>query len=206
MEKIDLRKTLLDYYKATPRGFSLINLASFNYFMVDGQGDPNTNSSYVEAIELLYGVSYTLKFMSKNELDRDYVVPPLEGLWWADDMNTFITREKSKWNWTMMVMIPEGISKVYANSAIKAFNIRKPEIDVSKIRFDSFKEGLCVQILHIGPYDQEGQVLEELHKHFMPENKLAFNGKHHEIYLGDPRKSRPEKLKTILRQPVVRVK
>ena len=170
--------------------------------MVDGKGDPNTSHSYLEAIELLYGISYTLKFMSKDELGRDYVVPPLEGLWWAKDLNSFEKREKSKWSWTMIIMVPNGITKAFATKAIKTFKEKKPEANISKIRFDSLTEGLSVQILHVGPYDAEGQVLARMHKEFMPENNYVFNGIHHEIYLGDPRKTSPEKLKTILRQPV----
>ncbi|CAB4710090.1 unannotated protein [freshwater metagenome] len=202
MEKFDLKKTLPDYFKASPSKFSVVKLPKFNYLMVDGKGDPNTSHSYLEAIELLYGISYTLKFMSKDELGRDYVVPPLEGLWWAKDLNSFEKREKSKWSWTMIIMVPNGITKAFATKAIKTFKEKKPEANISKIRFDSLTEGLSVQILHVGPYDAEGQVLARMHKEFMPENNYVFNGIHHEIYLGDPRKTSPEKLKTILRQPV----
>ena len=140
--------------------------------------------------------------MSKNELGRDYVVPPLEVLWWAKEMKSFEKREKSKWSWTMMIMVPNGITKAYATKAIRTFKEKKPEANISKIRFDSLAEGLSVQILHVGPYDAEGPVLARMHKEFMPENNFVFNGIHHEIYLGDPRKTSPEKLKTILRQPV----
>ena len=202
MEKFDLKNTLPDYFKASPSKFSVVKLPKFNYLMVDGKGDPNTSHSYLEAIELLYGISYTLKFMSKDELGRDYVVPPLEGLWWAKDLNSFEKREKSKWSWTMIIMVPNGITKAFATKAIKTFKEKKPEANISKIRFDSLTEGLSVQILHVGPYDAEGQVLARMHKEFMPENNYVFNGIHHEIYLGDPRKTSPEKLKTILRQPV----
>ena len=202
MEKFDLKKTLPEYFKGSPSKFSVVNFPKFNYLVVDGKGDPNISPSYVEAIELLYGASYTLKFMSKNELGRDYVVPPLEGLWWAKEMKSFEKREKSKWSWTMMIMVPNGITKAYATKAIRTFKEKKPEANISKIRFDSLAEGLSVQILHVGPYDAEGPVLARMHKEFMPENNFVFNGIHHEIYLGDPRKTSPEKLKTILRQPV----
>ncbi|CAB4895927.1 unannotated protein [freshwater metagenome] len=204
MEKFDLKNTLPDYFKASPSKFSVVKLPKFNYLMVDGKGDPNTSPSYMEAIELLYGTSYTLKFMSKDELGRDYVVPPLEGLWWAKEMKSFEKREKSKWSWTMMIMVPNGITKAYATKAIKNFKEKKPEANISKIRFDSLTEGLSVQILHVGPYDAEGPVLARMHKEFMPKNNFGFNGMHHEIYLGDPRKTAPERLKTILRQPVTK--
>jgi len=180
----------------------VVKLPKINYLMVDGKGDPNTSPAYVEAIELLYGASYTLKFKSKKELGQDYVVPPLEGLWWAKDMKTFTTREKSKWSWTMMIMVPTDITKAFVAKAIKEFGEKKPKSDISKIRFDSLSEGTCIQVLHIGSYADEGPILSELHNDFMPNNDFTFNGHHHEIYLGDPRKTAPSKLKTILRQPV----
>lgn len=202
MEKIDLKKSLPDYFKASSGKFSVVKLPKYNYLMVDGAGDPNTAPAYVEAIELLYGASYTLKFMSKNELGRDYVVPPLEGLWWAKDMKSFEKREKSKWSWTMMIMVPNGITKSHVTKAIKTFQEKKPAAKTSKLRFESLTEGFSVQVLHIGPYDAEGPILSKLHNEYMPENNFEFNGKHHEIYLGDPRKTAPSKLKTILRQPI----
>ena len=202
MEKFDLKKTLPNYFKAQSGKFSVVNIPKSHYLMVDGKGDPNTAPEYVEAIELLYGVSYTLKFLSKKEAGVDYVVPPLEGLWWAKDVNTFENREKSKWSWTMMIMVPNEVSKVLVKVAIKNFQDKKPALDTSKLRFDSLSEGESVQVLHVGPYDAEGPILSRLHKEFMPENRFEFNGKHHEIYLGDPRKTEPSKLKTILRQPV----
>ena len=205
MIKIDLKRELPEYFKASTEQFSLHNFSEYKYFMVNGSGDPNTEASYETALQLLYGLSYTLKFKSKNELGKDFVVPPLEGLWWADDMKTFETREKSKWSWTMMIMIPEWISPDFQSIAIQDFIKKNPKVDLSNLRIDSLREELSVQVLHIGPYDAEGPTLEKLHKEYMPENNLTFNGLHHEIYLGDPRKSAPEKLKTILRQPVKRV-
>ena len=206
MDKFDLKKTLPEYFKASAGKFSVLTLPKINYLMVDGKGDPNTDPSYVKAIEVLYGTSFTLKFMSKNELGQDYVVPPLEGLWWAQDMKSFETREKSKWSWTMMIMVPNHVSKAFVAKSIKIFHEKKPEADVTRLRFDSLTEGLSLQTLHIGSYDAEGPLLSSLHNVYMPQNNFAFNGLHHEIYLGDPRKTSPEKLKTILRQPVKRTK
>jgi len=202
MEKLDLKKALPDYFKASSAKFAVVKLPKFNYFMVDGKGDPNKSPSYVEAIELLYGASYTLKFMSKAEKGEDYVVPPLEGLWWAENMKSFELKDKSKWIWTMMIMVPQEVSKTLVNKAFREFSGKKPAADLSKLRFDSLTEGSSVQVLHIGPYDAEGPILSKLHNEFMPENNYVFNGKHHEIYLSDPRKSAPSKLRTILRQPI----
>jgi hypothetical protein len=202
VEKIDLKKTLPHYFKAQADVFTIVKIPKCHYLMVDGKGDPNTALEYAEAIELLYGVSYTLKFLSKKEVGVDYVVPPLEGLWWADDMSTFERREKSKWSWTMMIMVPQEVSKTLVKEAVREFSGKKPAADVSKLRFDSLTEGSSVQVLHIGPYDGQSPILSKLHNEYMVENNYVFNGKHHEIYLSDPRKSAPSKLRTILRQPI----
>ncbi len=203
MNKIDLKKDLPEYFKANSKDFSVVKLPKCNYLMVDGKGDPNTSPAFEEAVQLLYGASYTLKFMRKSEFGDDYVVPPLEGLWWAKDMKSFAIGDKSNWSWTMMIMVPKAITRAYATKAIKAFALKKPELNCSKLRFESLLEGKSVQILHVGPYDKEAPVLSRMHNEFMPEKGLKFNGKHHEIYLGDPRRTALAKLKTILRQPVI---
>jgi hypothetical protein len=169
--------------------------------MVDGRGDPNTSESYAEAVAALFAVSYAVKFASKRQLGRDYVVGPLEGLWSADDPAKFVDRAKDEWEWTMMVTQPEWVTPSMVDDAIAA----KGDLPaVRRLRFARYAEGLAVQVLHIGSFDDEGPVLERLHHEFMPENGLAFNGPHHEIYLSDPRRTEPAKLRTILRQPVTR--
>jgi DNA-binding PadR family transcriptional regulator len=202
VEKIDFRKTLKKLYGPPAGKFEIIDVPAMNFFMVDGHGDPNKAPAYKEAVEALYSASYTLKFMCKKELSRDYTVPPLEGLWWADDMETFISREKDKWSWTMMIMVPDFVDRGTAMRAV-AEAARKKELPaLSRLRFERLEEGKSVQTMHIGPYDEEGPTLRRLHKEFLPQNGLVETGHHHEIYLGDPRKTAPEKLKTILRQPV----
>jgi hypothetical protein len=202
MERIDLKKRLRDYFASSPDHFALVTLPSFDFLMVDGEGDPNTSRDYAVAIELLYGASYTLKFKGKKELGVDYVVPPLEGLWWAHDARAFITGDKSSWCWTMMIMVPAELPHSLVLSALEDYQGKKPSAPVSRVRFESLTEGLVVQILHIGPYDAEGPLLARMHDEFMPDHALTFNGRHHEIYLGDPRRTAPERLRTILRQPV----
>ena len=173
--------------------------------MVDGHGDPNTAPEYTDAVESLYAVAYKLKFFSKK-IDRDYVVPPLEGLWWAEDMDTFSTaRDKSQWDWTMMIMTPEWITGEDTKQALKEVTQKKDFPSLEKLRWENYSEGLCAQILHLGSYDEEGPVLSRLHTEWMPDNGYVFNGKHHEIYLSDPRRVTSEKLKTILRQPIRKV-
>lgn len=202
--KTDFKVLYKDFYGPKKGEFSQVKLPKLNYLMIDGKGDPNTSKDYVAAIETLYAVSYTLKFFSKNELDHDYTVPPLEGLWWADKdkMDAFVTAKKSDWKWTMMIMVPDWITKAQVKTAIAAAKAKKPEVRDDQLRLESLTEGLCVQIMHIGPYSEEGPTLAKLHGEYMPEHGLTFNGKHHEIYLGDPRKTAPAKLKTVLRQPV----
>jgi len=202
MEKVDLKKRLPDYFAVSANEFSLVRLPPCHYLMVDGEGDPNTSPDYEQAIELLYGASYTLKFLSKKEGLLDYVVPPLEGLWWADDVQTFEAGDKSSWKWTMMIMVPPQVPESLVVKSLEDFHIKKPGAPISRIRYESLNEGLVVQILHVGPYDAEGPTLARLHEEFMPDNSLTFNGKHHEVYLGDVRRTAPERLKTILRQPV----
>lgn len=205
MEKVDFKKDLDYLYKPSSKEFSVITVPPLKYLMVDGEGDPNTSTEYVEAIEALYSVSYTLKFMSKKELEQDYVVPPLEGLWWADDMSAFAKGHKESWKWTAMIMVPDWITKSMVKQAVKTVSEKKENSKLGELRHETLKEGKSVQILHIGPYDKEGPMLSRMHHEFMPENSLIFNGKHHEIYMSDPRKVAPEKLRTVVRQPVKKV-
>lgn len=201
--KIDFKKSL-DSYQAKQGQFRLADVPQLNYLAIDGAGDPNTSQSYKDAISALYPVAYALKFASKKELDRDYVVMPLEGLWWADDMEAFTTGlDKSQWYWTAMIMVPDWTTTEMLHAAKSSVSGKNPDIDLSGIELRSLQEGLSVQTLHIGPYSGEEAVLRQLHEEFIPQNHLEMTGKHHEIYLSDVRKVAPEKLRTILRQPVV---
>ncbi|WP_157002104.1 GyrI-like domain-containing protein [Agromyces laixinhei] len=200
-EKYDVKRELPSY--TAPRGrFEIIEVPELAYCMVDGHGDPNTAPEYAAAVAALYAVSYAAKFQSKRELDRDYVVGPLEGLWSADDPAAFVTREKSAWSWTMMIWQPDWLTPELVAEAIAKAMPKAPAAGL--VRFEQLAEGSSVQTLHVGPYDDEGPTLARLHHEFMPEHGLRFNGRHHEVYLGDPRRTAPEKLRTILRQPVAR--
>ncbi|MGW8144966.1 MAG: GyrI-like domain-containing protein [Anaerolineales bacterium] len=202
MSKVDFKKEYKVLF-SPPREFVLLEVPEMQFLMVDGHGDPNVAQEYQEAVEALYAVAYKIKFASKKQLGRDYVVPPLEGLWWAEDMGAFTTaRDKSKWDWTMMIMTPEWISQEMYADAVEQVRQGKHPAALEKVRLERYNEGLSVQIMHIGSYDDEGPTLMKMHNEFLPENGYVENGKHHEIYLGDPRKLAPEKLKTVLRQPV----
>jgi hypothetical protein len=200
--KTDFKKTL-DCYQAKRGGFRLIDVPKLQYLMVDGQGDPNTSAAYSEAIAALYPVAYKLKFASKIEMGKDYVVPPLEGLWWAQDMESFTAaRDKSRWQWTLMLLTPDWITQeVFV--AIKAKIAQKnAPVHLDQVRLEFLEEGLCVQTLHNGSFDDEAPTLAKMHEEFIPQNGLRMVKKHHEIYFSDFRKVTPDKLRTILRQPV----
>ena len=203
MTKIDFKKEWKHLYRPLAKEFVVENVPPLNFLMIDGHGDPNEAPEYKEAIETLYAVAYKLKFMSKKEKDQDYVVPPLEGLWWAEDMDSFTTKQdKSDWDWTMMIMQPEWISREMFDLAVQQVEKKKNPPALSKLRLETYHEGLVAQIMHIGSYDDEAPTLTRLHSEFIPGNGYEQAGKHHEIYLSDPRKVAPEKLKTILRQPI----
>lgn len=202
--KIDFTKTL-DGYRAQRDRFRLLEVPDLQYLMIDGHGDPNTASEYTSALETLYPLAYKLKFASKRELGRDYVVPPLEGLWWAGDMEAFtVSRDKSQWDWTMMLMVPEWIDRELFEATVETLGRKTDRARLGEVRLETLAEGLCVQTLHVGSFDDEGPVLDRMHHGFIPENGLSLRGKHHEIYLSDARRTAPEKLRTLLRQPVSR--
>ncbi|GAC70272.1 GyrI-like domain-containing protein [Gordonia soli] len=202
--KVDHKKEILTY-SAWRGKYTIVTVAPARFLMIDGSGDPNTATAYSDAIATLFPVSYALKFHSRSHLDRDYVVMPLEARWWSDDMATFTSaRDKSRWRWTAMIMVPEWLTDADVEQA-RADVVAKggaPQLDA--LRVEELDEGLCVQTLHVGPYDDEGPLLADLHDRFIPEHGLELTGVHHEIYLSDARRTAPEKLKTILRQPVSR--
>ncbi len=200
MTKIDFKREL-DSYKAKRGEFQVLRVPTLQYLMIDGHGDPNTDPSFAEAIGALYPVAYALKFASKVGLGRDYVVMPLEGLWWADDMTVFASGDRARWRWTLMIMQPEWTDPAMVDDALaKAATKDVPGLD--GVRFESLEEGNCVQTLHFGSFADEAPVLRRLHDDFLPANGLGPAGRHHEIYLSDFRRTAPEYLRTILRQPV----
>lgn len=201
MGKIDFRKNLPTLYGAPIGRFADVEVPTLQFVKVDGHGDPNREPDYKRAIEWLYSVSYAVKFASKAKAGRDYVVPPLEGLWWADDPADFVERRKHLWRWTMMIMVPDFIDRPLFDAAITKTRDKLGE-PPETLRLESLDEGRSLQTLHIGSYDDEGPILAKLHDEVMPAQRLTFAGPHHEIYLSDPRRTPPEKLKTILRQPV----
>jgi hypothetical protein len=202
MEKIDYKKKLKHLYKPSAKKVGIVEVPQMNFLMVDGEGDPNTSKSFSDAIEALFPLAYTLKFMvKKGDMGIDYGVLPLEALWWADDMSAFITGNKDTWKWTVMIMQPEFITQEMVEKATKEVERRKGPISLPLVRFESFEEGKAAQTMHIGPFSEEGPAIEKVYL-FIKENGSQRVGKHHEIYLSDIRRSAPEKWKTIVRQPM----
>lgn len=201
MKKIDFKKELKELYNP-PRGkITVVDVPAMNFIMIDGQGDPAHAESYQQAIEALYGVSYTLKFMvKKGDMEIDYGVPPLEGLWWTNVTGPEAQLNRAAWQWTSMIMAPDFVSHQMFDKAREQVHRKKAPPALGLLRFESFQEGKAAQIVHFGPYSEEGPTIEKLHQ-FLAENGWKLRDKHHEIYLGDPRKTAPEKLKTIIRQP-----
>jgi hypothetical protein len=206
MPKIDLKKENKELYDPSARKASIVDVPEMSYLMIDGEGDPNTSKEYQDSIEALFSVSYKIKFLSVKENSQDYVVMPLEGLWWVENMEAFDIRNKSGWKWTAMIRQPDFITEDIIKKALEEVEKKKNLPALPKIKFQTLHEGLSAQIMHIGPYSEEGQTIEKLHN-FIEENGYEFDGnlpgeKHHEIYISDVRRTKPEKLRTIIRQPI----
>jgi len=202
MKTLDWKKELKHLYQPSSKKVEVVEVPAMNFLMVDGKGDPNTAPEYAQAIEALFSVAYTLKFaVKKGALAIDYGVMPLEGLWWADDMNVFITGDKSKWLWTAMIAQPPFITQPMVEVAIAEVAKKKNLAAIGKLRFEAFAEGKCAQLMHIGPFSAEGPNIARVHE-FIRASGSSLRGKHHEIYLSDIRRAAPEKWKTIIRQPM----
>jgi hypothetical protein len=201
LAKIDFKKELKQLYHASAKDVGQVDVPVLNYLMVDGQGDPNGSCEYAQAVEALFSVSYTAKFMiKKGPQPVDYAVMPLEGLWWADDLSAFINNERHGWKWTMMIMQPALVTNDVLSEAIQVVRKKKTLPSLEKIRISSLAEGKCAQILHIGPFSAEGPAIERVHEFIR--TRTALTGKHHEIYLSDIRRADSKKWKTIIRQPM----
>jgi hypothetical protein len=201
MNKLDLKKDHRELFNPPKDRFVEVTPPAMQFVKVDGAGDPNSVGAYRTAVEWLFGVSYAMKFAAKSQLKRDYVVPPLEALWWADDHSAFVRREKDSWRWTAMIMAPEFVTITHFDAAVAKTHLKRNDCPTS-LRFETFAEGRSLQIMHIGSYDDEGPLLARLHDEVMPSLGVTFDGPHHEVYLSDPRKTEPARLRTILRQPI----
>jgi hypothetical protein len=200
--KVDFKKELKAYYNPSITGYHLVDVPAMNFLMVDGAGNPNTSKEYQQAVEVLYAMSYAIKFSLKSR-GYDHVIPPLEGLWWMENMDEFSRANIERWEWTMMIMQPDWVALDLAEGVRSEVAKKKELSSLSKVRYGSLTEGAAVQVRYIGGYDNEAPVIADMHA-FIRNNGFKMNGKHHEVYLSDPRKVTAEKLKTILRQPIRR--
>lgn len=201
MEKVDLKRNLKTLYQPAPGKFCFIEVPQMQFLMIDGHGDPNVEPDYQTVVNALYTIAYTLKFAVKKSRGIDYGVLPLEGLWWVDDGTAFSLLDKERWNWTMMIMQPEWVTAALVEESRAAVAGKIDTAMLDRLRFQVYDEGLSVQTLYLGPYADEGPVIRQMHA-FIVEHGHVAGGKHHEIYLSDPRRTAPDKLKTIIRQPV----
>ncbi len=200
MAKRDFKKELKHLYGPSTKKFTVVDVPPMNFLMIDGHGDPNNNPEFQGGMDALYGMVYTIKFALKP-LGIEFVIPPSEALWWMEDMSEFSLDNKDRWHWTMMIMQPDEVTQEIVDAAYEELARKKDPPALSKLRYERYHEGLSVQIMYLGAYADEGPTIARMHE-FIRENSYDFNGKHHEIYLGDPRRTAPEKLKTVIRQPV----
>jgi hypothetical protein len=202
MEKLDLKKQWNHLYQPPATEIVAVDVPPLTYLMVDGEGDPNISPAFIQAIEALYSLSYTLKFsLKKSPQAVDYGVMPLEGLWWANDPHAFHRQDKSTWKWTAMILQPDFISYIQVDAAFNEVRKKKKPVALDRVRLETLKEGTAAQILYVGPFSAEGPTIQRIHD-FIHSAGKELCGKHHEIYLSDPRRTTPEKLKTIIRQPM----
>ena len=199
--------TLMEYdsveqlYRATTKP-RLVRVPPLTFLCIDGHGDPNTSPIYADAVRALFSMSYAVKFAIKRESGQNIKVAPLEGLWWADDLSTFLTGRKSDWDWTMMIRQPDIVTGDLVERLAVEVTAKNSSPATQDLRLVTITEGLAAQVLHVGPYAQEGPTIERLHA-YLRDNGFAFDGhhnKHHEIYLGDPRRAAPARVRTIIRQ------
>jgi hypothetical protein len=208
MQKRDLKKELKYLYQPSAKQAEMVDVPKMNFLMIDGMGDPNTSKEFQAAIMTLYPLAYTLKFEIKKSQEIDYPVMPLEGLWWAEDMSNFgdDKGDRSKWQWTLMIMQPEYVTKELFEAARETVRKKKDLSMLDKVRLEPYDEGSSAQLMHIGPFSAEGPNILKVHD-FIKTSGASFDGKakkHHEIYLSDFRRVAPEKMKTVIRQPFIK--
>ena len=202
MMRTDIKKEHKDLYQPTAADFTEVDVPAMTYLAIDGHGDPNTSPAYATAIQALYAGAYAIRSAFKKRTGDDFVVGPLEGLWTSADNSAFVTRDKGEWDWTMMIPLPDAVSSQDIVDGLGRAARKKPELPIDALKELPLSEGRSLQILHVGTYDDEAPTLARLHDEVMPRLGLTWNGPHHEIYLSDPRRVAPEKMKTVLRQPV----
>jgi len=199
MNKLDLKKELKAVYTAK-KDPTILTVPAIQYVTFAGKGDPNTSELFQSAMGVLYGMAYTLKFMLKDE-GKDFTVMPLEGQWWSDDIKDFSEGNKDQWFWKVMIALPDYVTEKYFLKAQESLQEKKNPPNLAKAKLERLEDGLSVQVMYIGPYSDEGPAIKAMH-HYAEEQGYTLRGKHREIYMGNPQRTAPEKLKTILRHPL----
>jgi hypothetical protein len=205
MSKLDLKKELKEFYRASAKQANIIDVPEGKFVTIVGRGAPG-GPAYYAALNALYSITYAIKFRCKAE-GKDFTVMTLEGLWWWDDPSITDLDDappREEWNWKSMIRIPDFVTENIVEDAKKIVKEKKGIKEADKIKFEAFYEGVSAQIMHIGPYSEEGPTAKRLHN-FIGESGYRMRGLHHEIYVSDPRRVSPERLKTILRQPIEKV-
>ncbi|MGM1065126.1 GyrI-like domain-containing protein [Saccharothrix sp. Mg75] len=203
MPPYDVKRALKEFYAPKNRAWALVEVPPQQFLAIDGVGDPNTSPDYARAVQALYSVAYAVKFASKHA-GRDFVVAPLEGLWWAPDPAVFTARAKESWHWRMMISQPDWVDDDLVGEAAERALAKKGLPAIAEVRRETLHEGTCAQVLHIGSYDDETPLMAALHDEYLPSHDLVPAGEHHEVYVGDPRRTDPARLRTVIRQPVKR--
>jgi hypothetical protein len=204
MPAVDVKREQKELYSPSAREATVVSVPPMSFLMIDGHGDPNSAPAYAEAVEALYSIAYAIKFKVKRSSGTDYSVMPLEGLWWVPNMEEFTVADKAAWDWTMMIAQPDFITLEMVNEARDETRRKKGLAALDRLRLERYDEGLSAQIMHLGPYSAEGPTIARLHD-YIARKGYTRRGKHHEIYLGDPRRSAPEKLRTVIRQPIAAI-
>ena len=198
-EKMDWKKDLKNLYFPSPNPVT-VDVPPINYLMLDGHGDPNHSARYQAVVETLFSLAYTIKFAINKAEGAEYSVFPAEGIWWVSDMREFSIEHKENWDWTMMIAQPGLVTTEWVESSRKEAIKKKGLLLFELVRFESYHEGCSAQLMHVGPYAAEAPNIARLHAYIETMGGRK-DLKHHEIYLGDVRKTAPEKLKTVIRQP-----
>lgn len=200
-EKVDFKKHLSHLYNPSAKEVALVDVPAMQFLEIDGTGDPNTSQDWQAAVEALFAVAYGLKFLLKKAQGADYVGMPLEGLWWTPDMGEFSIERKADWLWTMMIAQPQEVTADSFEQAREQAQRKKPSLALAALRLEAYHEGPAAQIMHIGSFATEGSTVARVHT-FIQQHGYLLARKHHEIYLSDPRRAAPEKMRTVIRQPV----
>ncbi len=202
---LDIVKLHKPLYAPSARHPAIVEVPDLAFLMVDGRGDPGNSEAFENAMQALFSTAYTLKFsLKKTDPERDFKVAPVEGLWWGDDPKPTLAdlqRDRDSWNWTLMIAVPDAVTADEVAAALEAAARKKDLPAAPLLRLERFEEGLAAQIMHLGPYSEEAPTIELLHE-WVAGQGYELRGRHHEIYLGDPGRTAPERLKTVLRHPV----